>query len=327
VDLPAPAERTLDDLEAALTAYRPSASRRRQVFAQLDPAFARTWLRHAGRLLARPHLSMRMRFLVFTGQYTMVQNLEALEEVLEGALTTGVDPLELLESILQCYTYAGESRVEAAAAVFTRVATRTGTLEQVRESAEARMAAAPAPLTAAERDAWDPGDRDDPRLPGFLERYGHRGLRTGLRLRPGHVLNLATTLDALDPEFLQVWLDTVHEDMYSRGVLDDATRLMIVIGNCFAIGESHQARRHMRSALRSGASPQDLLELIIQSTATFGHPSLMPLAFDDLISILDELGRLGDLVDTDRIDEVRRITAERVARRQGTQDLPPGQTT
>lgn len=324
MDTTAAAEHSLDHLESVLATFRPSAARRRRTFEQLDPAFARTWLRHAGRLLARPHLSRRLRILVFAGQYTMVGNLEALEEVLEAGMSDDVDPVELLEAILQCYTYAGESKTEAAAAVFLRVAQSMDRLEEVQEAAAARAAREPAPLTDTDRAAWAPADREDPRLPVLLERYGDRGLRTGLRLRPGHVLNLATTLDALDQEFLQIWLDTVHEDLYSRGVLDDATRLMIVIGNCFAIGESHQARRHMRSALRCGTPPAHLLELIFQSTATFGHPNLMPLAIDDLISIVDETGQLEGLVAAEHVDDVRRITAERIARRHGTQDVPAG---
>ncbi len=46
----------------------------------------------------------------------------------------------------------------------------------------------------------------------------------------------------------------------------------------------------------------------------------MPAAFDDLIRIADEEGRISELVNPDRIPEVRRIVAARVARRGGVQD-------
>src|SRR5262245_43999917 len=73
--------------------------------------------------------------------------------------------------------------------------------------------------------------------------------------------------------------------MYARRVLDDRTRIICVVGNTLAAGEQHQSRRHMRSALRSGATPKELLEVIFQTTGLFGHTHLMPAAIDDLIRI------------------------------------------
>jgi Carboxymuconolactone decarboxylase family len=98
-------------------------------------------------------------------------------------------------------------------------------------------------------------------------------------------------------------------------VLDDRTRIICVVGNTLAAGEQHQSRRHMRSALRSGATPKELLEVIFQTTGLFGHTHLMPAAIDDLVRIADEEGRLDELLAPDRIDEVRRIVAARVASR------------
>jgi alkylhydroperoxidase/carboxymuconolactone decarboxylase family protein YurZ len=150
---------------------------------------------------------------------------------------------------------------------------------------------------------------------------GWLGIATGLRIRPGHHINMLDTVCALDPHFLQAWLDTVYEGMYSRGRLDDRTRIICVVGNTLAVGETHQSRRHMRSALRAGATPRELLEVIIQTTAIFGHPYVMPMALDDLVRITDDEGRLDELLDPDRIDDVRRIAAARAARRSGIQEM------
>ena len=109
--------------------------------------------------------------------------------------------------------------------------------------------------------------------------------------------------------------------MYARRVIDDRTRIICVVGNTLAAGEQHQSRRHMRSARRSGATPKELLEVIFQTTGLFGHTHLMPAAIDDLIRITDEEGRLDEILAPDRIDEVRRIVAARVASRQGVAEI------
>jgi alkylhydroperoxidase/carboxymuconolactone decarboxylase family protein YurZ len=139
-------------------------------------------------------------------------------------------------------------------------------------------------------------------------------------MRPGHHINLVATLDALDPGFLQIWLDTVYQGMYSRRVLDDGTRLLCTVADCFAVGETHQATRHMRGALRQGVAPRELLEVIFQTTAIIGHPFMLPLAVDDLVTILADEGRLDELVEADRIPIISQIVAARVARRRGVQD-------
>ena len=80
----------------------------------------------------------------------------------------------------------------------------------------------------------------------------------------------------------------------------------------------------MRSALRNGATPKELLEVIFQTTGLFGHPHLMPAAIDDLLRIVDEEGRIDELVATERVDEIRRIVAARVASRHGVGEINLG---
>lgn len=296
-----------------------SAERLRALLRRLDPQFAAVWETHASRLLARSSLDVRTRFLVLTSQYTVTERSEPLEENLFAAREAGVPATELLEVILQAYVYAGPWVVTAACERFERV------MEARSEPMVDLASLVQDPATRhldEERGAWSEQDARDPRTEPLLERYGWRGISNGLRLRPGHHINMLDTLDALDPDFLQTWLDAVYEGMYGRGVLDDRTRLLCVVGATLALGETHQSRRHMRAALRAGASPGEVLEVIFHTTAFFGHPYVMPAAFDDLIRIVDDEGRITELIAPERVDETRRIVAARVARRGGVQDDP-----
>ena len=288
-----------------------SSDRLYEMFRGLDPNFSEVWRTHVSRLMARSQLDARTRFLVLTMQYTMTERTEQLDETLDAARDGGVAATELLEIILQAYVYAGPWVVATAAKVYQEVMERRG--EQSDPASTE-----PEPSLDAERQTW--ADASDPRLEALLDQYGWKGISNGLRLRPGHHINMLDTLDALDPDFLGTWLDAVYEGMYGRGILDDRTRLLCVVGATLAVGETHQSRRHMRAAMRAGAHPRELLEVIFQTTAFFGHPYVMPAAFDDLIRIADDEGRILDLISEERVADVRRIVTARVARRSGIQD-------
>lgn len=287
-----------------------------QLFKRIDPDFALVWSNHVSRLLARTQLDVRTRFLILTMQYTVTQRFGQLEENLAAAQRAGVRPEELREVILQAFVYAGPWVVAEACQVYETVVEPVPPMDELRASSDIGMER----RLADERPTWSADDASDPRLNDLFDRYGWRAISTGLRLRPGHHLNMLDTLDALDPDFLHIWLDAVYDGMYSRGTLDDRTRLLCVVGATLAVGETHQSRRHMRAALRVGAGPRELLEVIFHTTAFFGHPYVMPAAFDDLIRIVDDEGRILELIPADRVEETRRIVAARVARRDGIQD-------
>jgi alkylhydroperoxidase/carboxymuconolactone decarboxylase family protein YurZ len=316
------AEYDRDDRDVVASVSPRGFERRFATFSALDPEFTRLWLNHVGTLFARKQLDTRTRVLVLTGQFTMRGNMEALEDTVEVALREDVDPQEVLEVILQCYVYAGQGPVGDAAEVFLKVLERAGRKEEFDRTRRSPRAAEADRDLETEREGWTDADRDHPDRERLFDTYGWGGISTGLRLRPGHHINLVKTLDALDPEFLQTWLDSVYQGMYTRGILDDRTRLLCVVGNTFAVGEGYQSRRHMRAALREGADPRDLLELIFQTTAVFGHPHMLPLAVDDLLTILDSEGRLHELLGEDHIDEQRAVVKARIARRGGVEEMP-----
>ena len=297
-----------------LDAFLPESSDRlRSLFARLDPDFASVWETHVSRLLARDHLDLRTRFLVMTAQYTVGERHEPLGETLGAAIDAGVEARDLLEVILQLYVYTGPWVVAGAVEVFDSV---LAAKHIVLPDPDGR----PIRDLDSERGSWSEQDRADDRIEGLLERYGWRAIANGLRLRPGHHINMLDTLDTLDPHFLQSWLDAVYEGMYGRRHLDDRTRLLCVVGATLALGETHQSRRHMRAAMRSGATPRELLEVVFHTTAFFGHPYVMPAAFDDLVRIAHDEGKVTDLVPADRVDETLRIINARVARRHDIAD-------
>jgi alkylhydroperoxidase/carboxymuconolactone decarboxylase family protein YurZ len=291
-----------------------------RLFERLDPHFAELWSTHLSRLMTRPQLDINTRFLVLTGQYTATGKTAQLEETIDAALEAGVKSSDILEVILQCYVYTGPWVVASACEAYERVVGRRPDAAVVM----VRLDDGSARRLADERTGWAPTDQSDPRVAALMERYGWRAIATGLRLRPVHHINLVDTLDALDPDYLQAWLDAIYGGMYGRRVLDDRTRILCVVGNTLAMGEQHQSRRHMRSALRNGATPKELLEVIFQTTGLFGHPNLMPAAIDDLLRIVDEEGRIDELVAPERIDDIRRIVAARVASRHGVGEIDFG---
>lgn len=301
-----------------LDTFLPRASDRLgDLFGRLDPAFEHVWRTHITRLLTRPGLDVRTRFLILTAQYTVTKMPAQLEENVVAGIDAGVPASDMLEVILQCYVYTGPWVVATGCEAFERaLATRPDAADDLTT----RIADNSERSLDDERPTWGAADQVDPRVERLLETYGWHGFSSGLRLRPGHHINLVDTLDALDPDFAQAWLDSVYDGMYSRKVLDDRTRLLSVVGATLALGETHQSRRHMRAALRSGATAKELLEVIIHTTAIFGHPHLMPAALDDLIRIADDEGQIDELLAADRIDGIRSIVTARVARRGGIQD-------
>nr|WP_255626699.1 carboxymuconolactone decarboxylase family protein [Phyllobacterium sp. KW56] len=108
-----------------------------------------------------------------------------------------------------------------------------------------------------------------------------------LTLRPQHTLDNATFIGSLDEDFAKAFYEFGYSDMYGRRVLDNRTRLLCMVGNTLAIGEIVQTRHHMRTAIKQGASPREVLEVLFQSVITVGHPNIVPERFRDLVKIVE----------------------------------------
>ena len=261
----------------------------------LDPHFTKLWLDYAiDGFGNRKVLDERTRFLVMVGQFTMVRSADALEETIRAALTANVPPREVLEVILQSVVYGGNVAVDFALKVFVPIAREFGVLEALQAERPALEERDAQRSQDQERASWHPDDARDPRRDEMMSAHDWRGISTGLRLRPKHHLNMLSYLHSLDAEFADLWIDFTYRGMYSRGVLDDKTRILCIVGNCIAVGEGIQIRSHMRGALRAGATPREVLEVLLQSSVHFGMPNLMRSLAIFVKMIADE-GRLAEI--------------------------------
>ena len=262
---------------------------------RLDQHFTQLWLDFAiSGMSRRPALDTRTRLLVLVGQYTMAKSHAALEDTVRAALAAGVKPREILEIILQCVVYGGHTTVEPAIEVFHRLAEELGLLEELRASQLPRDGNDRTRSYDVERLTWHPDDLADPRCAGLMQRHGWLAVGRGLTMRPRHHLNVLAWLDTMDPEFAGLWVKFCYQGMYSRGVVDDKTRLLCMVGDCLAVGEATQARGHMRGAMRNGASPREVMEVILQTCVNFGMPPMLH-ALENFVEIMAEDGRLAEI--------------------------------
>jgi alkylhydroperoxidase/carboxymuconolactone decarboxylase family protein YurZ len=261
----------------------------------IDQHFTRLWLDFAiTGMSRRPALDTRTRLLVLIGQFTMAKSAAALEDTVRAAVTTGVKPREILEIILQCVVYGGHTTVEPAIEVFHRVATELGLLAELRSSQLPPDGNDRTRSYEEERRTWHADDVADPRFADLMERHGWLAVGRGLTLRPRHHLNVLAWLDAMDPGFADLWVKFCYQGMYARGIVDDKTRLLCMVGDCVAAGEGTQARGHMRGAMRNGASPREVMEVILQTCINFGMPPMLH-ALEIFVQVMADDGRLAEI--------------------------------
>jgi len=273
---------------AIVERFQPGIRKRLEQRSKLDPAFAHAYLRYAARLLGRPTLDVRTRLLVMTGQFTMGRRPARLRETIVAAINQKLDLREVLEVILQCAIYGGESIVDEPLEIFTEEVSKAGLLDQVSSRGLRVGERAASRDQKEERARWHPEDAADPRADKLIEKYGWHGISIALVLRPRHTLNNAEFLGGLDEGFTQAFYDFGYSDMYGRLVLDHRTRLLCMVGNTLAIGEVVQTRHHMRTAIRQGASPREVLEVLFQSVLVVGHPNVVPERIKDLVAIVED---------------------------------------
>jgi len=261
----------------------------------LDQHFTRAWIDFAiNGMNARKALDTRTRLLVLVGQYTMAKSHTMLEDTIRAALDAKVNAREILEIVLQCVVYGGHTTVEPAIKVFHRVAEELKLLDELRKTQLPLDGTNGKRSEAEERARWHADDRADPRTEDLVKRHGWLAVSRGLVLRPKHHLNVLEFLDKIDPEFAGLWVRFCYGDMYTRSIVDDKTRLLCMIGDCLAVGEATQSRGHMRGAMRNGASPREVLEVVLQTCVNFGMPSMLH-ALEMFVQIMHEDGRLAEI--------------------------------
>jgi alkylhydroperoxidase/carboxymuconolactone decarboxylase family protein YurZ len=125
----------------------------------------------------------------------------------------------------------------------------------------------------------------------LLETYNRKAVETGTRLQGEFFLRIVEEFDELDPEWTNVWLTWIYDNMYNRGKLDDKTRVLVIIGECCVADEQVQLPNHIRSALRAGATKEEIWEVILQSHIYAGMPKMIK-AMRAYRSIMKDLGLL-----------------------------------
>lgn len=261
----------------------------------LDQHFTKLWLDFAVSGMGRRQvLDTRTRLLVLTGQFTMSKSHEFLEDTILAAIAARVNPREVLEIILQCAIYGGQTTVDPAIRIFHRIAKERGLLEELRASQRPLDNDDSKRNYDEERKRWHPEDLANPRCEDLMKRHGWLAVGRGLTLRPRHHLNTLGWQDALDPEWAGLWVKYIYGGMYSRLIVDDRTRLLCMVGNCVAIGEAVQGKAHMKGAMRNGATPREVLEVILQSAVNFGQPGMLH-SLKIFVELITQQGRLAEI--------------------------------
>lgn len=110
------------------------------------------------------------------------------------------------------------------------------------------------------------------RTKSLTERHNRKAIETGMRLQGEFFLRGLHELDEVDEDWTEAWLTWIHDFLYNRNVLDDKTRTLVVIGECCVLGHTNQMANHMRTALRVGATPEEIVEVLLQATVYCGMP-------------------------------------------------------
>jgi alkylhydroperoxidase/carboxymuconolactone decarboxylase family protein YurZ len=264
----------------------------------LDPHYAKLWLDYTcGGFYRRGVLTDRVRLLVVIAQCVAMDEMEQLDIHIRSALAQGATPREVLEVLLQITVYLGSFKVTRAVGVFRKVVTELKRMDEITQTQLPLDGRGRERSLEKERPTWRVPDEKFPRREELMRKYGWEGISAGLRLQPTHHAQTVQRLDRIDQNFLKLWLDFIYAGMYVRGVLDDKTRILCVVGVCTALDETVQNENHLRAALIFGATPREVLEVVLQSTIYCGMPrSLRAAAI--LERILEEQGRSAELTGT-----------------------------
>jgi alkylhydroperoxidase/carboxymuconolactone decarboxylase family protein YurZ len=284
-----------DAFEAGMALQPKTFERRVAQRDSIDPHFTRLWLDFAIKGLGRrPALDARTRLLVLVGQYTMAKSHAMLEDTIHAALAANVPIREIAEIVLQCVVYGGHTVVDPAIEVLHRVAQGAGLIDQLRATELPLDGNDRVRSYEEERRKWHPDDAADPRAEALVAKHGWHAVSRGLVMRPRHHLNILAWLDAIDSEMAGLWVKFCYGGMYSRFMIDDKTRLLCMVGDCLAVGEETNARGHMRGALRQGASPREVLEVVFLTCANFGMPPMLQ-ALEVFVQVMADDGRLEEI--------------------------------
>lgn len=264
-------------------------------FDELDPEWTDQWLGWIyDNLYNRNVLDHKTRVLVILGEATCLGAERQIPNHIRSAMRMGATPRECLEVILQASTYVGFPRMISAMKLFRGLMREIGEMDLSDPvfQGDAREGEIPdwlADLTAevdqspTKAGRISPGERKvglsiEERRADLLSRHDRKGVETGVRLQGEFFMRQFDELDELDESWTDNWLRFIYGYLYNRNVLDERTRLLVVIGECTAVDEQVQLPNHIRSALGAGAKPEEILEVILQASIYAGMPRMIKAA-------------------------------------------------
>jgi alkylhydroperoxidase/carboxymuconolactone decarboxylase family protein YurZ len=264
---------------------------------RIDQHYARAWLGFTyGGLFARRNLDERTRLLVSIAQFLAMSEMEEFERQIPSALAAGASPREIMEIVLQCTVYIGYVRAGRGARACIRVLEKLGRLDEVTQTQLPLAGRMPERSLAAERSQWPAAKSAEETAwrERMLEKYGWSGVSTRIRTQNHQSNEGINAWDRVDPGYLQHWFDFIYGELYPRRIIDDRTRLLMMVGVCLALNEPVQLENHLLGAMLHGATAREVLEVVVQSTAYCGMPTTVQVV--RLVErIAREQGRLGEL--------------------------------
>jgi alkylhydroperoxidase/carboxymuconolactone decarboxylase family protein YurZ len=109
--------------------------------------------------------------------------------------------------------------------------------------------------------------RDD-----LYARFDNEALDTGYDIGGDKFLERVAELDGLDTEWAQGFVNWVYGTVYRRRVLDRRTRELVTIGEHVVLGNDRAMTTHMKSALKAGATREEIIEVCLNSAVYNGFP-------------------------------------------------------
>lgn len=264
---------------------------------KIDQHYTRIWLAFTyGGLFTRKHLDERTRLIVSIAQFLAMGEYEEFEKQIPCALEAGAKPREILEVVLQSTVYIGYLRASRGAKLCVKVFERLGRLDEITQTQLPLAGRTPERSLDQERAQWPAAKsaEESALREQFMAKYGWPSMSSRIRLQSHQGYGNMQCYDRIDPHYLQLWLDFIYGEMYPRGIVDDRTRLLVMVGICLALNEPVQLANHIKGAMLLGATAREVLEVIVHSTAYCGMPTTVMVS-QTLERVAKEMGRYDEL--------------------------------
>lgn len=192
-------------------------------------------------------LEMKTRELLTVVCLTALQTLPQLKAHVQAALNAGNTPLEIREAVYQCAPFTGFPRTLNAASAMNEVFTANGIALPL-----------PAQGTAEEKERYEKGLALQFPLYGNEIKEKYSGLPDGI----GEAL----------PRFLT---EMCFGDFYTRGVLAEGERELLILAALAALGAEAQISAHVRGNLKCGNRKEILYAAMVQCLPYIGFPAAL----------------------------------------------------